>query len=460
MAKKLVRDYIFEPGIAGEGYLVLKGNYSAEEILLATNVTDNIIIYNFAQPGLGGACVYSAFSEVTVLTLEADTSSMSSADNIQIFLDEEYVEVDLNEALIDPVNKVRVSNPQNLIDTDFEYGLQPSKWETLELVNNIPAFYPTQSNYSISDIVSVQSLADSDLITVTTESAHGIPVGTPIDVRGLDSQTAEGKYLISTVPTDTTFTYRSRSIQQSTRSISGPYTVIVPGEFYSSSDLRYKSDVGLSSDEGTPSTITVQTDYVHGIEPGTSVYVTNTIASRLAQLSQTADSTAPDGRAYVDFEDTIQNIGTSNSSLNETKEKAGIYYFKFNGSSVDLSANRILWPNSNLAVGDALMYIPPAGDTEITGLQRFQIYYVKTVDSTGITLCETTNGDYANNAIIDFTAAGTYNYGRAELLLVYEIKRLYRGQTSRETVDCSQAPWYCSRFPFRPDCSQYRGICF
>jgi len=32
---------------------------------------------------------------------------------------------------IDPVTKLRISQPENLIDTDFEYGLQPTKWETV-----------------------------------------------------------------------------------------------------------------------------------------------------------------------------------------------------------------------------------------------------------------------------------------------------------------------------------------
>jgi hypothetical protein len=31
----------------------------------------------------------------------------------------------------DPVGKMRVSQPQSLIDTDFEYGQQPTKWESI-----------------------------------------------------------------------------------------------------------------------------------------------------------------------------------------------------------------------------------------------------------------------------------------------------------------------------------------
>jgi len=47
-------------------------------------------------------------------------------------------EISFPREFIDPVTKLRVSEPSNLIDTDFEYGLQPTKWETLELINNTP----------------------------------------------------------------------------------------------------------------------------------------------------------------------------------------------------------------------------------------------------------------------------------------------------------------------------------
>ena len=203
MAKTLVRDYTFTPGAGGVGTVVFSGVYTLEEILLVTNVTDNQIIYNFASSGKGGSV--TSDDDETTLTFSFDTSSMDAADELQIFIEDEYQETDFNEAYVDPVNKLRVSNPSNLIDTDFEYGLQPSKWETLEVVNSIPAFYPSQSNVSITNIISVSSVANSDVINVTTAEEHGLTVGTPIDVRGLSSYTAEGKYLISKVPSTTTF---------------------------------------------------------------------------------------------------------------------------------------------------------------------------------------------------------------------------------------------------------------
>ena len=52
-----------------------------EQLLVITNVTTNKIIYNFADPSVGGSIVNN------VLTLDFDTTSMSSGDKLQIFID-------------------------------------------------------------------------------------------------------------------------------------------------------------------------------------------------------------------------------------------------------------------------------------------------------------------------------------------------------------------------------------
>jgi hypothetical protein len=50
-----------------------------EGVLLITNTTDNIIIYNFANPALGGTL------SGNVLTLDYDTTAMSDTDSLQIW---------------------------------------------------------------------------------------------------------------------------------------------------------------------------------------------------------------------------------------------------------------------------------------------------------------------------------------------------------------------------------------
>lgn len=57
-----------------------------DSLLLITNVTDGVIVYNFASPTLGGTV------SGNVLTLTYDTSSMSDSDKLQIFYDDSSIQ--------------------------------------------------------------------------------------------------------------------------------------------------------------------------------------------------------------------------------------------------------------------------------------------------------------------------------------------------------------------------------
>ena len=82
--KKLVSNYNFN---AAAKQIILSDYTSVdlESLLLITNVTDNIIIYNFAGQGKGATVTGN------VLTLDYDTTSMSDSDNLQIFIDNNEV---------------------------------------------------------------------------------------------------------------------------------------------------------------------------------------------------------------------------------------------------------------------------------------------------------------------------------------------------------------------------------
>jgi len=53
-------------------------------VILITNVTDGTIIFNFASPNLVGSVA------ANVLTLNYDTTAMSSTDKLAIYLDDSY----------------------------------------------------------------------------------------------------------------------------------------------------------------------------------------------------------------------------------------------------------------------------------------------------------------------------------------------------------------------------------
>ena len=245
MAKHLLFDYTFT---AATNQITLKGNKHKRRTLIITNTTDNIIIYNFADSTKTGSFSYDASADETTITLLHDCSAMSDTDSLQIFEEEDSVAFEPSETFVDAVSKFRVSNPENLVDTDFEYGPQASKWETIQTINNIPSFYASTSDTTIPFISKVDATAGNELITVTTLYDHSLTSGVPITVTGLAEITAEGTYIIQAVPTTTTFTYKARAAQPTTRELQGTYTSIIPGKFFQGSQVSLDSAVGIVSD--------------------------------------------------------------------------------------------------------------------------------------------------------------------------------------------------------------------
>src|SRR6056297_397798 len=179
MAKKLIKNYTFDPA---NQQIILSRNYNLEQLLIVTNATDNVVIYNFTDPAKGGTVAYDSATGETTITLTYDTTTMSSTDRLQIYMDDGEHFIEPFGAYSDPVDKMRVSNPESLIDTDFEYSLQPTKWETTLLQNNIPGIYQKSNEpaFTAEQIVSIlPSTLDSDPITTgatyetALESANG-----------------------------------------------------------------------------------------------------------------------------------------------------------------------------------------------------------------------------------------------------------------------------------------------
>jgi hypothetical protein len=81
--KILFEDYTFN---ASEKKITFntRDTITLEKVLIITNVTDNIIIYNFANPQFGGTISNN------VLTLNYDTTSMSNSDALQIFIENSF----------------------------------------------------------------------------------------------------------------------------------------------------------------------------------------------------------------------------------------------------------------------------------------------------------------------------------------------------------------------------------
>ena len=133
--------------------IILPHYYPAERIVLITNITaGNKVIYNFSDTVLTATITPgSPSSTQTTIVLAYNTASMSATDKLSVLVDEADQSIMPSETLMDPVSKLRISTPQSLIDTDFEYGLQPTKWETVNyllLVHKHQCRYIFSGNFS------------------------------------------------------------------------------------------------------------------------------------------------------------------------------------------------------------------------------------------------------------------------------------------------------------------------
>ena len=150
MARQRINQYVFTPGTAGLGTIKVQGRVNLEDFLAIYNTTDNICIYNFGDPSLGGTVTWAAgttadfpatYAGVTTLNLDFDTSGMSANDKLTVWAENENLVTQPWAFGLDAIGRERVSNPQALIDADFEYGLQNTKWQNVSVNNNIPGFY-------------------------------------------------------------------------------------------------------------------------------------------------------------------------------------------------------------------------------------------------------------------------------------------------------------------------------
>jgi len=290
MAKRVIGEaYSFTPST--RTIVVTGKSIRRETLVLILNVTTNTVIYNFSDSTLT-ATNYTVSStnnaETTTIVLAYNTTGMSSTDRISIIVDEVNELFYPAETLMDPVMKLRTSTPQALIDTDFEYGTQPTKWETITLMNNRPsAFYdntqPLTNNsttpiffgssgaYQITNIAG----AGTRLVTVSLNNTTGITTSTPIFIQDTIDPNANGWVLPITVTGNTNFTYFAAQNIANQTIYDPTKTYLFVGSFFTNAGLPLSSSAGAAfTYSGTAVTCTTTNN--HGLQPGNGIFVIGT----------------------------------------------------------------------------------------------------------------------------------------------------------------------------------------
>jgi len=302
----------------------LQGQYTLDKLLLITNATNNQIIYNFSDPLLGATASleashnsngndsdtdYPAFLQVTdsitTLQLVADTSTCLPTDDIQIFVEGEAQITRPYDFGTDAIERLRVAQPQSMLDADFEYGLQPTKWQAIGVARGYPSVYEIPgSDTAVLTVVTDASAGTGgvgqSLITVTTQGSHGFVAGGPITIRALANtisgfSRAEGTFIIVAVPTATTFNYYATAKVGTFNGqvLATSYSQLRKGAFYTGAAIGTPSfsvvSNGIASSFATKFITAINTDQIAiaGILPALGAPLTGTGINPGTQVSGT-----------------------------------------------------------------------------------------------------------------------------------------------------------------------------
>ena len=300
------------------------------------------------------------------------------------------------EVLIDPVQKLRISQPQALIDTDFEYGTQISKWENHINVGARPFVYDTAS--PITGITAITMSTSSRTVTVSLPSTTGIAVGTPISVRDTYLAIANGNYLVESVSTNTSFTYTGKAVNTGsvTSILDANKTLIFTGALFSGAAIG-----GAPTVSYTGNAVTITTTIPNGLSIGNEVAITgvtttgtnppngSNFVARIISATQfviyvpatptgtlTATSAAvysvPSGQfLHRPFDGGVifTNNGTSNY---ETAVRQTRRYFRYqSGKGIQMSSGTLLKPALQV---DSLTYSSGTGLVTVQTKEKHNLY--------------------------------------------------------------------------------------
>lgn len=296
MAKNLVRQYVFAPGGAGAGTIKIPGRIGLEQLLLITNATSNQIIYNFADNAFAGTSVtfttgddatnFPRISQrqdgYTTITLASNTTGQNSADKLQILFEESENGVRIRPWAFgtDSIERMRVSTPQSMIDADFEYGLQPTKWAGYGMMRGYPSIYEYTSIDLIVSAVTTDyttTSASNSLITVTTTVNHNISAGMAVNLTALSPaitgfSRATGNFIVYDAPSGNTLRFFANGVVGTSngQSLFTDTTLLKRANLFTGASLNTTTAAGNGAN---PTVVTVTFGSNHGLIPGCPIYV-------------------------------------------------------------------------------------------------------------------------------------------------------------------------------------------
>jgi len=322
---------IFTPGAPGLGKIDFTGipGFVNNRLMAVFDQTINSLVYAEGLQGFGG------YWDTTtkILTLSANTSTSTSSNLLQVVFDSQNVTVTPAEGQFDAINKQRVSQPQSLIDTDFEYGLQPQKWEFLQLSNNRPTAF-----YNPTNPILVGALTANGSRTVTVSSNTYPGSGVPFYIQESLDPNVNGWYMSD-------YTYGQQGSYWTFTVATPPLTIgsildytrtlLFTGNYYTRSSIPVSQAAGGFLVGTTGSTnLTATTLYAHNLTVGNPFYIvgcSDSLRSAITAINGAFTvSTTPSANTFT------FNIsaGYNGTSVTATSGVSGTLFARPNGYSI------------------------------------------------------------------------------------------------------------------------------
>lgn len=360
----------------GVGYITFADNYNIKDFLIITNLQDNSVIYSFTNNNTGGKIIQSTplvdidfpnfvsnSDTITKLQLNYNTSTQSATDKLQIFIEN----TENNESVLvttpsgvgkDLIGKNRVSQVTTLHQSDFEYGMQESRWSNFSLQNSYPSIYelsqiPVKLSSITTDISVGTNKIGSSLITITTVNPHMLQIGDAINVSELsnsisNTEAAEGTFIVNAVESDVKFNYYAKNT--------------VGTDTEANNVLSYPNDFSIVSDTGFLY-VANQTQWSRTVIPGTpTIYNTIIKYNNVTVINTNDDSYFQQG--FYQTGNDRYSYGTVISTTADTT----IYQLKKQvlSSYLDISTPQSIVKKSAYITGGKIENISVAVDSEGT----------------------------------------------------------------------------------------------
>jgi hypothetical protein len=174
----------------------------------------------------------------------------------------------------DAVGKMRVSQGQALIDTDFEYGPQPTKWETLALQNNRnTAYYIPQAALNVNSITGFGTSASP----LTVAGTFVVPANSLIYIQNSIDAGSNGWGFTAAGGTNSMSVVMGQTGTISSQKFNSAGTYVYVGYFYTGSGFALDGTARFATTGGT--SVSVDTQFPHGLATGSLLYVVGTTSS-------------------------------------------------------------------------------------------------------------------------------------------------------------------------------------